>query len=61
MKNFVQNNLNDICASIQKTLIKMLLQKLKRASRETEVKQIAIAGGVSANSGFEKKTDRRSC
>jgi N6-L-threonylcarbamoyladenine synthase len=51
---FVQENLADICASYQHTLIKMLLQKLRRASKELKIKQIAIAGGVSANSGLRK-------
>ena len=50
--NFVSENLNDICASIQFTLINILLKKLKRAARETGIKEIAIAGGVSANSGL---------
>lgn len=50
--DFVQNNLNDICASIQHTLIKMLLKKLKKAASQTGIKEIAIAGGVSANSGL---------
>lgn len=50
--SFVEENKEDICASIQSALIKMLLQKLKRASKETGIKQIAIAGGVSANSAL---------
>ncbi|MFN3784547.1 MAG: tRNA (adenosine(37)-N6)-threonylcarbamoyltransferase complex transferase subunit TsaD [Spirosomataceae bacterium] len=51
---FVEKNLADLCASIQFTLVKMLLQKLKRAARELKINQIAIAGGVSANSGLRK-------
>jgi N6-L-threonylcarbamoyladenine synthase len=50
--DFIQQNLPDICASIQHTLIQMLLMKLKRAVRETGSQQIAIAGGVSANQGL---------
>ncbi|WP_020607275.1 tRNA (adenosine(37)-N6)-threonylcarbamoyltransferase complex transferase subunit TsaD [Spirosoma spitsbergense] len=50
--DFVSQNLPDICASIQHTLIQMLLTKLKRAARETGIRDIAIAGGVSANSGL---------
>lgn len=50
--NFVTENLADICASIQHTLIKMLLQKLRKAARQTNISEIAIAGGVSANSGL---------
>lgn len=52
--DFVKENLADICASLQHTLIKILLQKLKRAARELKIKEIAIAGGVSANSGLRK-------
>ncbi len=50
--NFVEENLNDICASIQHTIIEILMDKLKLAVRETGIKQIAIGGGVSANSGI---------
>ncbi len=50
--NFVQENLNDICASIQHTIIEILMDKLKIAVATTGIKQIAIGGGVSANSGI---------
>lgn len=50
--NFVEENLNDICASIQYTIIAILMDKLKLAVAETGIKQIAIGGGVSANSGI---------
>lgn len=50
--NFVAERLVDICASVQHTLVKMLLQKLKKAAKQTGIKEIAIAGGVSANSGL---------
>lgn len=52
--NFIEQNLPDICASIQHTLVQMLLGKLKRAARETNIRDIAIAGGVSANSGLRE-------
>lgn len=52
--NFITENLNDICASVQHTLVRMVLQKLRRAARELNIKEIAIAGGVSANSGLRK-------
>jgi N6-L-threonylcarbamoyladenine synthase len=52
--NFIEQNLPDICASIQHTLVQMLLGKLKRAARETDIRDIAIAGGVSANSGLRE-------
>ena len=49
---FIEENRNDICASLQSHLISMLMQKLRRAANETGIKQIAIAGGVAANSGL---------
>ncbi|MGB5202934.1 MAG: tRNA (adenosine(37)-N6)-threonylcarbamoyltransferase complex transferase subunit TsaD [Eudoraea sp.] len=52
--NFVEENLNDICASIQYTIIGILMDKLKKAVAQTGIKEIAIAGGVSANSGIRK-------
>jgi N6-L-threonylcarbamoyladenine synthase len=51
---FIQENLNDLCASVQFTIIQILLKKLKKAIQETGIKQICIAGGVSANSGLRK-------
>jgi N6-L-threonylcarbamoyladenine synthase len=50
--NFISENLNDICASIQYTIIGILIDKLKLASNQTGIKHIAIGGGVSANSGI---------
>ncbi|CAH0996145.1 tRNA N6-adenosine threonylcarbamoyltransferase [Emticicia aquatica] len=52
--NFIAENLNDICASVQHTLVRMVLQKLRKAARELNIKEVAIAGGVSANSGLRK-------
>lgn len=52
--DFIQENLYDLCASIQYTLIEMLRIKLVQAAKETGIRQIAIAGGVSANSGLRK-------
>ena len=51
---FVDENLYDICASLQNHLVTMLLTRLKQASQETGIKTVAIAGGVSANSGLRK-------
>jgi N6-L-threonylcarbamoyladenine synthase len=48
----VQENLADICASIQSAIVTILVKKLKKAARKTGIKQLAIAGGVSANSGL---------
>ncbi len=52
--NFIEENLNDICASIQYTIIGILIDKLKKASKDTGIKHIAIGGGVSANSGIRQ-------
>jgi len=51
---FIEENLNDICASIQYTIIGILMDKLKKASKQTGIEHIAIGGGVSANSGIRK-------
>ncbi len=51
---FIEENLPDLCASIQWTLIEMLQIKLKEAVKQYGVSEIAIAGGVSANSGLRK-------
>ncbi|WP_269684444.1 tRNA (adenosine(37)-N6)-threonylcarbamoyltransferase complex transferase subunit TsaD [Flavobacterium lacustre] len=59
---FIEENLNDICASIQHTIIEILMDKLKLAVKETGIKQIAIGGGVSANSGIRntlKETENK--
>ena len=52
--DFIAQNLPDICASVQYTLVRILLKKLKKAAHDTGIRQIAIAGGVSANSGLRK-------
>lgn len=49
---FIEENIADICASVQHTIIQILMDKLKLASKDTGIKQIAIGGGVSANSGI---------
>lgn len=50
--NFVAENLNDICASVQHSIVTILLNKLKKAAKQYDIKEVAIAGGVSANSGL---------
>jgi N6-L-threonylcarbamoyladenine synthase len=50
--DFINENLNDICASIQHAIIKQLMKKLIAAAKQTNIKQIALAGGVSANSAL---------
>jgi len=53
-ENFVEENLNDICASIQSRIVSILLNKLRIAVLQTGIKNICIAGGVSANSGLRR-------
>ena len=53
--NFIEENLVDICASLQNTIVTILMDKLKNAVKETGIKQVAIAGGVSANSEIRKR------
>jgi N6-L-threonylcarbamoyladenine synthase len=50
--DFLTQNLNDVCASVQDRIISILLNKLKKAAVQYQIKTIAIAGGVSANSGL---------
>lgn len=50
--DFIAQNKADLCASLQETIVDVLMNKLIRASRETKIKEIAVAGGVSANSGL---------
>ena len=50
--DFIAENLKDICASIQFSIVRILMDKLKKAVKQTGINQIAIAGGVSANSGI---------
>ena len=50
--NFIAENLPDLCASIQNTIVEMLYEKVLKASEQTGIKHLAIAGGVSANSGL---------
>lgn len=49
---FISENINDLCASLQSTIIDILLNKLKKAARDLKINEIAVAGGVSANSGL---------
>lgn len=51
---FIENNLPDICASIQSRIVSILLNKLKKAALQTGITDLCIAGGVSANSGLRK-------
>ena len=49
---FIHNNLPDLAASLQNTIVEILMNKLERAAKDLKIKQIALAGGVSANSGL---------
>jgi N6-L-threonylcarbamoyladenine synthase len=53
--HFIETNKADLCASIQKTIIDILMIKLKQAAEQSGIKQIAIAGGVSANNGLRNR------
>jgi N6-L-threonylcarbamoyladenine synthase len=57
-KDFISVNMNDLAASLQRTIIEILVGKLVRASKETGISEIGIAGGVSANSGLRKAVTR---
>jgi len=60
--DFIKNNLADICASIQHTIVEILMDKIKKAVKDTGIKQVAIGGGVSANSGIRttlKETEKK--
>ena len=52
--DFIQNNLHDICASIQERIVTILMKKFKKAALQTGMRELCIAGGVSANSGLRK-------
>ncbi len=52
--NFIEENKSDLCASLQKTIVDILMDKLKKAVKQTGIKQVAVSGGVSANSGVRE-------
>jgi N6-L-threonylcarbamoyladenine synthase len=52
--DFIQQNRNDLCASLQKTIVDILMDKLIKASKQTGIKEIALAGGVSANTALRE-------
>ena len=58
--DFIENNLNDLCASLQHTIISILISKVISASQQTGIKEIGIAGGVSANSGLRNEMIKES-
>lgn len=52
--DFISENLNDLCASVQKTIVDVLMEKLEKAAKDLNIREVAIAGGVSANSGLRE-------
>lgn len=50
--NFIEENKTDLCASLQKTIVDILMDKLKKAAKDLGIREVAVAGGVSANSGL---------
>lgn len=52
--DFIKENLQNLCASVQKTIVEVLMEKLEKAAADYDIKEVAIAGGVSANSGLRK-------
>ncbi len=57
--DFVKENLYDLCASVQKIIIEILMEKLEKAAEQTGIRKVAIAGGVSANSGLRQALQNR--
>ncbi len=58
--DFIEENKNDLCASLQKTIVDILLEKLAKAAKDLKINQVALAGGVSANSGLRKGIEQMS-
>ena len=52
--NFINENIDDLCASVQKTIVEILMNKLEKAAKELNINEVAIAGGVSANSSLRE-------
>lgn len=50
--DFIEKNKEDLCASLERTIVEILMKKLKQAAKDTGIKQVAVAGGVSANTGL---------
>lgn len=53
-ENFIEENKKDLCASLQRTIIEILMEKLIKAAKHHHIKEVAVAGGVSANSGLRR-------
>ena len=50
--DFIEKNKQDLCASLQSTVVDILMNKLRKAAKDLNIKEVAVAGGVSANSGL---------
>ena len=56
--DFIKENLENLCASVQKSIVEILMEKLEKAAKDFEIKDVAIAGGVSANSGLREARNK---
>lgn len=56
--NFIEENKADLCASLQKTIIDILMKKLRKVAKDLKIKEIAVGGGVSANSGLKSALEK---
>jgi len=52
--DFIEHNLNDLAASLETTVVEILMDKLRKAARQYKIRQVAVAGGVSANNGLRQ-------
>ena len=52
--DFIEHNKEDLCASLQKTIVEILMDKLRKAVKDTGITEVAVAGGVSANSAVRQ-------
>lgn len=58
--DFIKNNTNDLCASIQSTVVDILMAKLRKAAKDLNISEVAVAGGVSANSALRQAFEEHS-
>ena len=57
--DFISENINDLCASVQERIVSILMNKLEKASQQTGITEVALAGGVAANSALRKAMEQR--
>ena len=58
--DFIRENIDNLCASVQRTIVEILMDKLEKAAIDLNIKEVAIAGGVSANSGLREAMQKNS-